>query len=280
MIYLDNNNIIAVWEQPLETGKQFTRSFHGYPLTAYDHTVFLYTKKWVLPQQWKDIGAGQYVFQKHPTAELIRESVMQLGFARLWFDILYKYDDADWTCRNIAKPDSVVVEYTTNKFGSSGQALVMPSYDACLLQNNIISYLFGISLAHGKWFIKDGVLLPLKITIPCTSSLMGKEQFLKEMTDRLQEMGVVHSTQVTTGGSAASSYPIVQIIIHDPYILWCYKNWLDPIVKINKISTNDMKQYAYEQCVAVVWGSTDPVVAASIEVLWLSLENIVLISCD
>lgn len=275
-IYLDQNSIVSVGEWAMQNAaqealqKQYTRSFHGYPLTAYDHSILLVTKKWVQQQQWKDIWAGQNVVKHHPYATTLASLDMHLGMARLGFDILYKYDEETWSCHNIAKPDETVQTYIAKTFGSSGQALVMPSYDACLTDPHIISYLFGIALAHGKWTIKNDVLMPLKITIPCTSSLMGREEFLQKMTQILHALWVIHSVQQV----AWSSYTVYQIVIHDPYVLSCYKKWLAPLVKINKISTYESTQAQYAQCLEYLTHQ-------GLQIPWEVTENtICILPCD
>jgi hypothetical protein len=66
----------------------------------------------------------------------------------------------------------VVTPVADTHFGSSRKALVLPNYDMQALDTYIISFLFGASLAHGKWMIKNDVLFPVKISIPLTSSLL------------------------------------------------------------------------------------------------------------
>jgi hypothetical protein len=65
-----------------------------------------------------------------------------------------------------------VLEFANSAFGTSRMALVMPSYDLCLESTSIVSFLFGIAVAHGKWAIKNNELNPIKITLPLTSSLL------------------------------------------------------------------------------------------------------------
>ena len=84
----------------------------------------------------------------------------------------FVYDEETGEARNTAKPDIIVKPLIEKMFGTSSSALVMPSYDGCLLSQNIVSFLFGLALAHGTWMIRNGVLFPVKVTIPLTSSLL------------------------------------------------------------------------------------------------------------
>ncbi len=248
MLALDNNNILSVGE--LHTsGKEYTRSFFWYPITAYDHTVLLHTKKWFEQKQWKDVWAGQSVIQIKRTdiSVISGEAKMPLNkwFSRLWFDLLYKYDETKGETINIAKQDEEVLEYANAAFGTSRSALVMPAYESCLAAEALPSFFFGIAVAHGKWPIKNEVLSPVKITIPLTSSLLWKKEFFEQLTVALRSQQILHSAQFLYSGT----YDVVQITLHDPILLQTYATRLNPIVKIAKISTFERTQKVYDQLV-------------------------------
>jgi hypothetical protein len=285
MLTLDSNNILSIW-QTIDEWKQFTRSFFGYPISAFNHTVLVYHKKQIIQKQWKDVGAGQSVcmmrkisiandtsvidsntsviaseakqsseFKKlhtihpeqttcHPELDSGSHQPTPLNkwLARIWFDILYKYDEQKWETINIAKPDATVELYANTAFGTSRTALVMPSYENCLLLPLLHSFLFGIALAHGKWTIKNNELFPIKITIPLTSSLLGKKEFFEKMTDALRHNHIIH----TVNYSQTPTYEIMQLTLHDPVLLDQFSQWLNPIVKITQISTLNHTQKVYE----------------------------------
>jgi hypothetical protein len=44
MLTLDTNNILST-AATVETGKEFVRNFHDYPITAFDHSVLIVNKK-------------------------------------------------------------------------------------------------------------------------------------------------------------------------------------------------------------------------------------------
>ena len=243
MLTLDTNNIISIW--PITTDwKQFTRSFFGYPIISFDHTVLVYHKKEITQKQWKDIGAGQSVFMvRSVIASEAKQSIeLNKWISRIWFDILYKYDDEKWETINIAKPDTTVLEFANSAFGTSRSALVMPSYEKCLETHVLPSFLFGIALAHGKWTIKNEELFPIKITIPLTSSLLGKKEFFEKMNGVLHSHQIIHTVQYIQTGT----YEVMQLTLHDPALLSQFTLWLDPIVKITKISTLENTQKVYE----------------------------------
>jgi hypothetical protein len=156
----------------------------------------------------------------------------------------FVYDEETGEARNTAKPDKIVAPLIEKMFGISSSALVMPSYDGCLLANNIWSFLFGLSLAHGKWMIKDGVMFPVKLTIPLTSSLLGQKDFFLQMSKVLHtDFSIVHSMQFIHTGT----YELVQLTIHDPFVLMQFASWMNPIVNIDKISTVDLTSKACYQ---------------------------------
>lgn len=243
MIVSDKNNILSIWERT-NTWKEYTRSFFGYPISAFDHTVLVYHKKEIIQKQWKDIGAGQSVLQIRDSEFRIQNDLNK-WLARVWFDILFRYDEEKWEAINIAKPDNIVLEIANNIFWTSRMALVMPSYDSCLSQWSIESFLFGIALAHGKWTIKNEELNPIKITIPLTSSLLGKKDFFEKMTTALHALQIIHSVQYVQTGT----YEVMQLTLHDAALLQQFSKWLNPIVKIAKISTLDYTEKVYETLV-------------------------------
>jgi hypothetical protein len=118
----------------------------------------------------------------------------------------------------------------------------MPSYENCLLPASLHSFLFGIAIAHGKWTIKNNELFPIKITIPLTSSLLGKKEFFEKMTDVLRINHIIH----TVNYSQTPTYEIMQLTLHDPALLSQFSQWLNPIVKITQISTLNHTQKVYE----------------------------------
>lgn len=244
MLLVDTNNILSIW--PITTNwKEYVRSFFWYPISAFDHTVLVYHKKEITQKQWKDVGAGQSVLMiRHNMAGEAKESTQPFNkwLARIWFDLLYKYDSEKWETINIAKPDSTLLEFANCAFGTSRMALVMPSYDSCLLPSSISSFLFGIAVGHGKWTIKNDELFPIKITIPLTSSLLGKKEFFEKMTAVLHSNHIIHTVQYVQTGT----YEVMQLTLHDAALLHQFSLWLDPIVKIAKISTLDYTQKVYE----------------------------------
>jgi mannitol/fructose-specific phosphotransferase system IIA component (Ntr-type) len=118
----------------------------------------------------------------------------------------------------------------------------MPSYENCLLSTSLHSFLFGIALAHGKRTIKNNELFPLKITIPLTSSLLGKKEFFEKMTDVLHQNQIIH----TVNYSQTPTYEIMQLTLHDPVLLDQFSQWLNPIVNITQISTLENTQKVYD----------------------------------
>ncbi len=243
MIISDANNILSIWEQT-NTWKEYTRTFFGYPIIAFDHTVLVYHKKEIVQKQWKDVGAGQSVLQIQNSAFKTHNDFNK-WLARIWFDILYKYDAEKWETINIAKPDNTILALADNLFGTSRTALVMPSYDNCLSHGAIQSFLFGIAIAHGKWTIKNEELLPIKITVPLTSSLLGKKEFFEKMTHALHVLQITHSVQYVQTGT----YEVMQLTLHDAALLQQFSQWLNPIVKIAKISTLDYTEKVYQTLV-------------------------------
>lgn len=145
----------------------------------------------------------------------------------------------------------------------------MPSYDSCLHPASIISFLFGIAVGHGKWTIKNDELFPVKITIPLTSSLLGKKEFFEKMTDVLHSNHIIHTVQYVQTGT----YEVMQLTLHDPALLSQFSDWLNPIVKIAKISTLENTQKVYEILVqyASEHGLELPVKSAS-EIIILEVD--------
>lgn len=240
-IVLDANNILSVWDIR-NVWKAYTRSFYGYPMVAYDHTILVYHKWSISQKQWKDIGAGQYVMQTRLWLVDDVSTAMQLWMARIWFDILYKYDDIQWNTINIAKPDNEVIDYANKTFGTTRTALVMPSYDSCLHEKVILSFLFGIAIGHGKWTIKNNILMPVKITLPLTSSLLWQKEFCENIGHRLHACNILHSIQFTSSWT----YEVMQLTLHDAWVLQLFATWLNPVVKIDQISTLENTKKVYD----------------------------------
>lgn len=60
MLIVTSHNLIGLWA-PAE-GKEFTRYFSWFPLTALDQEVLCYHKKKIVTKRWKDIGSGVEIF--------------------------------------------------------------------------------------------------------------------------------------------------------------------------------------------------------------------------
>lgn len=229
MITVDDNSILALWTIWWEW-KQFTRNLLGYPFVSSDHTVLVYHKWEIHEKQWKDIWSGQYVIISR-TLQLPPE--YSLWVARIWYDIHCTLDESTQSLINTATVDNTIRAFVDNTFGVSKNALFMSSYDSLLNGDTLYSFLLWIALAHGKWQIKDGILYPVKITIPLTSSLLGMKDFFVQVGSCLKNNYIAHSMQFTNNGT----YDIVHITLHDGVLLQQYAQWLNPVVKIDQIST-------------------------------------------
>lgn len=60
MLIVTPHNLIGLG-LPVE-GKEFTRYFSWFPLTAFDQEVICYHKKNIVTKRWKDIGSGVEIF--------------------------------------------------------------------------------------------------------------------------------------------------------------------------------------------------------------------------
>ncbi|MEI7478528.1 MAG: hypothetical protein WCJ81_08955 [bacterium] len=266
MLILDSNNILSTTQEE-QTGKLYTRRFAGRVLQAYDHAVLLYTKSDLQIGQWKDIGAGQNILLKR--TPLVFADKPHPGYSRLGYDVLYKYDETKGEIIRIARPDELVANYVPTVFGSGTQVLAVPTYEKCLETESIVSFLFGISLAHGKWTVKNDTLYPIKITLPLTSSLMGRRDLIDGLSASMLAQGILHTIQYTQ----AASYEIVQLVIHDPLVLKQYATWLTHIVNIKQISTYDYTQRVYQAL--VVYAQEN-----GYELPFASADELTVIACD
>ena len=271
MFILDTNNILSISDSaPAEhasQGKIFTRLFHGYPISAYDHSVVVFSKKWVTQKQWKDIGSWESVIMSVRAFAL--QEKPHPGHSRLWYDVLYKVDEVTGELKNIARVDSEMLPVVKYFFGSSMSALAVPSYESSLQTDNIVSFLFGIALAHGRWAIRETILQPIKITLPLTSSLFGQKDIITALTDRLRGMWIVHSVQYVQW----ANYEIAQIILHDPRLLRQFVLWLKPVVNISQIST-------YEKCKKVYESLQAYAQELSLDLPIMSVDEMVLMEVD
>jgi hypothetical protein len=62
------------------------------------------------------------------------------------------------------------------------------------------------------------------------------------MTSVLHSLTIIHTVQYTKTGS----YELMQLTLHDAALLQQFTKWLNPIVKISKISTLENTQKVYE----------------------------------
>ncbi len=267
MIYVDHNNIICTGEKQ-QGGKLYIRSFFGIPYSAEDHTVLLVEKNGIEMKQWKDVWPWKVVMVRG--AHLDIEESVQKWYSRLWFDILYKMDEETGEALNTARVDSVVSLVANSYFWTSRKALVVPTYDMQALQIYIVSFLFGVALAHGKWMVKNNVLFPVKISLPLTSSLLWQRTFFETtLKDILVQKGIVHTLSINHNGT----YDMVHITLHDHRVLSRFAQRLNPIVNITKISTFDSAQRGFAMLQAYVQASGDQMP------LW-SAEELLLIQAD
>lgn len=218
--------------------KEYTRSFYGYSYTDYDHTILLFGKGKIVTKQWKDIWSTQQVLryrqQYTPYSEHIDTEVLKAGF-----NILYTNDDL--VLKIMTKHDKLVEEFIDqNKlFVETG---IYEFLDEYCDDKNIVTYLFGMLLAHGKWTVKNGVLYPVKLVLPLTSSLFGQKGNIEKIFARLHALKLAHSV----GFYYSSTYEYCQAVFYDPILLKQWQKRLSDTLSLEKNSGSDYTRKAHE----------------------------------
>lgn len=236
-ITFDKNWFLTIGEYA-EEGKEYTRSFYGYSYTDYDHPVLLYEKGEIVSKQWKDLGSTQQVLryrqQYTPYSDKPNIDMVKAGF-----NILYSRDDL--VVKTLTKYDKAVEQYIIDNdlVVENG---VYEFLDEYLSDNNIVTYLFGILLAHGKWIVKENVLYPPKLVLPLTSSLFWQKGNVEKIFERLQELKLIHSYTF----HYSSTFEYCQAVFYDPIMLKQWQKWLSDTLSLAKNSASDYTRRAHE----------------------------------
>lgn len=233
--------------------KEYARSFYGYLYSDYDHTILLYEKGQIVSKQRKEVGSTQQVLryrqQYTPYTEHIDPEIL-----KAWFNILYTKDDL--ALKIMTKYDKLVQSYIDQNhlLLESGIYELLDDY---LSDKNIVTYLFGVLLAHGKWTVKNGVLYPVKLVLPLTSSLFGQKGNIEKIFARLYTLKLAHSV----GFYYSSTYEYCQAVFYDPILLKQWQKRLSSTLSLEKNSGSDytkkvheaLQNYACSEWICIDW---------------------------
>jgi hypothetical protein len=110
----------------------------------------------------------------------------------------------------------------------------------------LLSYLFGLTLLYGKFEAKHGELNGIKIQLPLPGTYLGLEEVLQQRIQHLQQKGIFlqSSLNVQRGKN------ILQITSNDWELLQMFADWYKPIEKFTQITKKEHTVQAMGQLLA------------------------------
>jgi len=244
-LQIDQNNILSIHHPDISANKEYQNVVWWFSFSSLDKGILVYHKKDIKVISLKNLWENMSVFHVSSRPEIIeknlnKESFLQAVSLFKWFDEetwsqyyffpRFPINEIEKTNWILSKLGFDIQLEKTNK-GVTIPYFIQEAEDI----SSKFSFLFALTLLHGKLDIKNWNLISAKIHIPLYGSYLSKKEEFQELTRSLQSNWVFINISSSTNGE----WEVFQISITDYEILASFANFYQSIEKIQEISKQD-----------------------------------------
>lgn len=259
-ISFDQNKLLSIQNENIPQTKEYTYSVGGYIFSDFDQGLVVLHKKDFKITNLKNLGDGMSVIyytkkndEKINFQKTIFEDVLRLFN---WFDEItgekYYFIPSLWQ-KDMQEKNKVLKPFSSCEIKKTGRGAMVELQHAKEDRKqekpqteDILSYLFGLTLLYGKFDAKKGELASIKIQIPLFGQYLAQQEMLDKMIKELQDSGVFLKVDKLSNKNGIT----YQISSNDYELLEIFAKWYEPIEKFEKISkrefSNEMKSKLIE----------------------------------
>jgi hypothetical protein len=264
-ITFDKNHLLVIENPNIPQLKEYTYEANGYQFSSYDKGIIVLHKKELKIINLKNLGDTMTVIYNKTTPEIKEEFDQDACLQALYlfqgfnettgetYYFLPKYGEKDKSALNeiLFKLGTSLHVQNTDK-----GCIVQGEYKPKEEKDQILSFLFGLTLVYGKLEIKKNSLNGIKVHLPLFGQFIKYEKELNNIKESLAKEGIFISTSIqkTNDGS------IYQISSNDYELLNNFAEYYKAIENIEKIPKYDLTQETKIQLIEFI--SNNPEIPA------------------
>lgn len=259
-LQFDQNHLLTISNENIPQTKEYTYSAGGYIFSDFDKGVIVLHKKDFKITNLKNLGDGMNViyYTKKNNENInfqqgIYEDALRLfnGFdeetGQRYYFIPSLWEKDMQEKNNILKHFSACEIKKTAKGAMVELQHTKEDRTQEKPQNeDMLSYLFGLTLIYGKFDAKKGELTSIKIQIPLFGQYLAQQEMLDNIINKLQQSSIFLKVDKLSNKNGIT----YQISSNDYELLEIFAKWYEPVEKFEKISkrefTDEMKNKLIE----------------------------------
>ena len=254
---IDEQRILGIEGENLDTGKQYAQDFQGYRFSSRNKLMFVAHKKEIKLIELKNIGSTMGVFYCSERKE-IESLALDLGAFVGASQIFGAWDEEkgnQYFFLPYFSPSKIVeMQERLDALGSelklenSEKGVLARGENGKNLQNlesleENISFLFGLTILYGKFEAKGEQLNSIKIHLPLFGQYLQLAEEIEKLVEKLQEGGIFLQVSKNENQGKVS----FQISSNDYELLQIFALWYKRIENFSQITKKGITQQNMEE---------------------------------
>ena len=253
--------LLAVSDDMLDTGKIYHHAFQGYQISSKNEQLFVYHKKEIKLIALKDIGSTMGVFYLKDKGKRIQDKgseatweVAKVLAASQLFEARDEEKGSSYfflpyfPVKEVAEKNTLFEKLGIDmKLEQSEKWIIAKgargaSIDEIQSINDILSFLFGLIVFHGKFEAKGTQLNSIKIHLPLFWQYLQIEEKIEHFLQILQAEGIFLQTSKNQQQGKIS----YQITSNDWEVLQIFADWYKPVENFTQITKKEQTAQAIQ----------------------------------
>ncbi|MCX6822673.1 MAG: hypothetical protein NTX91_01575 [candidate division SR1 bacterium] len=254
-ISFDQNKLLSIQNENIPQTKEYTYTTGGYTFSDFDKGMIVLHKKDFKITNLKNLGDGMNVVfcTKENNDNIIFQQEIFEDALRLFNGFDEETGQRYFFIPGLGEKDmqeknDLLKHFSKCEIKKTSKGAMVELQHAKEDRTNekpqiedILSYLFGLTLIYGKFDAKKGELASIKIQIPLFGQYLAQQEMLDKIINELQESSIFLKVDKLTNKNGIT----YQISSNDYELLEIFAKWYEPIEKFEKITksvfTQDMK---------------------------------------
>ena len=251
-IQFDHNHLLSITNENIPQTKEYTYNVWGYIFSDFDKGMLVLHKKDFKITNLKNLGDGMNVVfhtEKRMEESNFQQEIFEDALRLFkWFDEetgeKYYFIPGLWE-KDMQEKNTILKNFSACEIKKTTKGAMVElqhakeeKTDEKIQNDDIFSYLFGLTLMYGKFDAKKGELASIKIQIPLFGQYLGQQEMLDKLIKQLQESGIFFKVDKLTNNNGIT----YQISSNDYELLEIFAKWYEPVEKFEQITKRDFTQ--------------------------------------
>ena len=258
-IQFDQNHLLTIFNENIPQTKEYTYSVGGYIFSDFDKGMVVLHKKDFkitnLKNFWDNMSVA-YCKEKTDNSADFQQQIFEDALRLFkWFD--EETGEKYYFIPGLGEKD---IQEKNKMLKSFGKCEIKKTAKGAMVElkdanedttngkpqtQDILSYIFGLTLLYGKFEAKKSELVSIKIQIPLFGQYLSQQEMLDKIIKDLQQDGIFLKTDKLTNNNGIT----YQISSNDYELLEIFAKWYEPVEKFEKISKRD---FAHEMKIKII----------------------------